>query len=345
MLNQHDIEIIQRYLAGQASEPETNWVENLFAGGAVSPGLHKYLHKDFDTLQPGTDIPLTHLLDKVHHIIRLKELEQKRSVTYRFIHIYSRVAAVLLVPVLLAGLWLYLMPKPMPEILVEQTVTNSIYAPMGSRVAFNLPDGTTGFLNSGSTLTYKIPFASNRSVELEGEAWFDVAHDEQHPFEIGAGTSAVRVLGTSFNLNAYPNENYVELVLEEGSVEFIATAATSAIKLEPFERLVFTGGGMTIEKADPAKYRGWTEGKLIFRGDNMAEVARRLERWYNVEVEIADKELEDYVFRGTFEDDNLKDVLQLLSMTSRISCRITPRRQIEGDRWSREKVTLFFRNN
>jgi transmembrane sensor len=343
MLNQHDIEIIQRYLAGQASETEINWVENLFAGGAVSPGLHKYLHEDFDTLQPGTDIPLTHLLDRVHHTIRLKELEQKRSVTYRFIHIYSRVAAVLLLPVLLAGLWFYFMPKPIREQLVEQSVNSTIYAPMGSRVAFNLPDGTTGFLNSGSTLTYTIPFASNRSVELVGEAWFDVIHDEQHPFEIGAGTSAVRVLGTSFNLSAYPDENYIEVVLAEGSVEFRATEAATAVKLEPSDRLAFNGEGMTIEKTDPAKFRGWTEGKLIFRGDNMAEVARRLERWYNIEVEIADKELEDYVFRGTFEDDNLKDVLQLLSMTSRIRYRITPRRQIEGDRWSKEKVTLFFR--
>jgi ferric-dicitrate binding protein FerR (iron transport regulator) len=343
MLNQHDIEIIQRYLAGQASEPETNWVENLFAGGAVSPGLHKYLHEDFDTLQPGTDIPLTHLLDRVHHIIRLKELEQKRSVTYRFIHIYSRVAAVLLLPVLLAGLWFYFMPKPIPEQLVEQTVNSTIYAPLGSRVAFNLPDGTTGFLNSGSSLSYPIPFASNRNVTLQGEAWFDVAQDEQHPFEIGAGTSAVRVLGTSFNLSAYPDENYVEVVLAEGSVEFCPTAHARPVLLQPSDRLVFNGESIHVEKTEIVKYFGWTEGKLIFRGDNMSEVARRLERWYNIEVEIADKELEDYVFRGTFEDDNLKDVLKLLSMTSRIRYQITPRRQIEGDRWSKEKVTLFFR--
>ncbi len=343
MLNQQEIDIIQRYLADQATEKEVIWIENLFAKGSASPGLHKLLKDDWSTIAPESEISLNHLLDRLHHTIRLKELEKQQFIKYRFIRIYSRVAAVLLVPVLLAGLWLYLMPKPMPEILVEQTVTNSIYAPMGSRVAFNLPDGTTGFLNSGSTLTYKIPFASNRSVELEGEAWFDVAHDEQHPFEIGAGTSAVRVLGTSFNCNAYPNENYIEVVLAEGSVEFSPTAVSSTIKLEPSERLVFAGGGMAIEKTDPTKFRGWTEGKLIFRGDNMAEVARRLERWYNIEVEIACKELEDYVFRGTFEDDNLKDVLKLLCMTSPIRYRINPRRQIEGDRWSKEKVTLFLR--
>ena len=343
MLNQQEIDIIQRYLADQATEKEVIWIENLFAKGPGSPGLHKLLKDDWSTIAPEPEINLNHLLDRVHHTIRLKELEKQQSIKNRFIHIYSRVAAVLLVPVLLAGLWLYLMPKPMPEILVDHTVTNSIYAPMGSRVAFNLPDGTTGFLNSGSTLTYTIPFASDRSVELKGEAWFDVTHDEQHPFEIGAGTSAVRVLGTSFNLSAYPDENYVEVVLAEGSVEFRVTEAATAVKLEPSDRLAFTGGGITIEKTDPAKFRGWTEGKLIFRGDNMSEVARRLERWYNIEVEIADKELEDYVFRGTFEDDNLKDVLQLLSMTSRISYRITPRRQIEGDKWSKEKVTLFFR--
>lgn len=344
MLNQQEIDIIQRYLDKMSSEEETLWVENLFAKGYASPGLGKLLKDDWNTLQPETDINLDYLLDRVHHIIRLKELEKQQSIKSRFIHIYSRVAAVLLVPVLLAGLWLYLMPKPMPEILVEQAVTNSIYAPLGSRVAFNLPDGTTGFLNSGSTLTYAIPFAGNRKVELQGEAWFDVVSDELHPFEIGAGTSAVKVLGTSFNLSAYPNDNFVEVVLAEGNVEFRATPNGQPLVILPSERVVFNGKEINIETTDPSKFKGWTEGKLIFRGDNMAEVTRRLERWYNIEVEVAHPALNEYVFRATFEDDSLREVLKFLSMTSPIRYKVSPRQILTDGTWGKEKVTLFKRN-
>jgi len=344
MLSQHDIDIIQRYLAGQATDNETLWVENLFAKSHSCPGLHKLLKDDWNEITTDPEVNLNHLLDRVHHIIRLKELEKQKSIKNRFIYIYSRVAAVLLVPVLLAGLWLYLKPKPMPEILVEQTVTNSIYAPLGSRVAFNLPDGTTGFLNSGSTLTYTIPFAGNRKVELQGEAWFDVVRDEQNPFEIGAGASAVKVLGTSFNLSAYPNDNFVEVVLAGGTVEFRATPNAQPLVILPSERVVFNGKEINIEKTDPSKFKGWTEGKLIFRGDNMAEVTRRLERWYNIEIEVADPALNEYVFRATFEDDSLREVLKFLSMTSPIRYRVSPRQILTDGTWSKEKVTLFKRN-
>jgi transmembrane sensor len=344
MLNQHDIEIIQRYLDGKSNNEEILWVENLFAKGQASPGMHKLLKEDWNEITPESDINLNHLLDRVHHIIRLKEFEKQQSIKNRFIHIYSRVAAVLLLPVLLAGLWLFLQPKSAPVQLVEQSVTNSIYAPLGSRVAFNLPDGTTGFLNSGSTLSYSIPFANSRIVKLQGEAWFDVAHDEQHPFEIGAGTSAVRVLGTSFNLNAYPDENFIEVVLAEGSVEFRATSNSQPLTISPSERVVFNGNEINIETTDPSKFKGWTEGKLILRGDNMEELARRLERWYNIEVEVADAALNEYVFRATFEDDSLQEVLKLISMTSPIRYQVSPRQILPDGTWQKKKVTFYKRN-
>lgn len=343
MLNQHEIDILQRYLEGKTSNDENLWVEDLFRNGEASPGLYKLLFEDWNTENSGQEEDLTHLLDRIHHIIRLREQKKQRKLGSRFVQAYSRVAAILLVPVLLVALWYFMRPEPVRELLVDQKVTTSIYAPMGSRVSFTLPDGTSGFLNSGSTLTYSIPFANNRSVDLQGEAWFDVVHDERHPFEIGAGTSAVRVLGTSFNVSAYENENYIEVVLAEGSIEFRANQTTPVVVLKPSERLVFNGEKINIETTEPEKFHGWTEGKLIFRGDNMAEVARRLERWYNIEVEVADAMLNDYIFRATFVDDSLQEVLRLLSMTSPIRYRITPRQSLPDGTWKKEKVTLYKR--
>ncbi len=167
--------------------------------------------------------------------------------------------------------------------------------------------------------------------------------DEQHPFEIGIGTSLVRVLGTSFNVSAYQNEPFIEIVLAEGSVEFKVNQTTPAVVLKPSERLVFNGEEMMVETTDPVKFYGWTEGKLIFRGDHMSEVARRLERWYNIEVEVADAALNDYVFRATFEDDSLPEVLRLLCMTSPIGYRLSPRQALPDGTWEKEKVTLYKR--
>ncbi len=158
MLDQQEIQIIQHYLSGNATNAEICRVENIFAKGQADPELHKLLLEDWDSTQSETEFNLSHLLDRIHHGIRLKETERKRSFKNRFFTIYARIAAVLLIPVLLAGLWGYFMPVLTSRNPVEKSVVSTIYAPLGSRVEFNLPDGTTGFLNSGSSLTYKMPF-------------------------------------------------------------------------------------------------------------------------------------------------------------------------------------------
>jgi ferric-dicitrate binding protein FerR (iron transport regulator) len=344
MLNPLETELLRRYLEGDANSLETEWIENLFAKRGQDPELQRLVLESWNAMPDNAEIPMDPLLPRVHNIIRLQQLEKRESIKNRFIYFYSRIAAVLLIPVLFALLWLNFFQKPATDVMVENGVTSTILAPLGSRVEFKLPDGTTGFLNSGSSLSYSTPFTSARKVKLEGEAWFDVYKDIHHPFSIEMGKSWVNVLGTSFNVSAYQDEKIIEVVLAEGSVEFSPNPSTPAVVLKPSERLVFNGEKITIEKTDPAKFRGWTGGKLIFRGDNMAEVARRLERWYNIEVEIADKALDGYIFRATFEDDSLQEVLRLLSMTSPIRYKVTPRQALDDGTWEKEKVTLYKRN-
>jgi ferric-dicitrate binding protein FerR (iron transport regulator) len=107
--------------------------------------------------------------------------------------------------------------------------------------------------------------------------------------------------------------------------------------------LVFQNGNISKSVTDPAKYNAWTEGKLVFRGDPMAEVARRIERWYNVKIELGDKELEKYTFRATFQDDTLEDVLRFLSLTSPIRYSITPRELMQDGTYRKEKVTIYLK--
>ncbi len=325
MLKQEEIEKIEKYIKGVSTDEEKAYVEFLFSKGEHNDYLQHLLEKDWDILLRDTsfsEVDLSHLLDRIHHLIRKNEILKSQKPVQKFIRIYMRAAAILLLPLLIAGglVFNYLSIDHKP--IADRLVSSTIYAPLGARVSFNLPDGSTGMLNSGSKLSYSLPFNNNRQVRLEGEAWFEVNRDEDHPFEISTGNSTVKVLGTSFNMSAYPDENYVEVVLKTGKVEFMKSDGNDKVTMIPSERLVFQNGNISKSVTDPAKYNAWTEGKLVFRGDQMGEVARRIERWYNVKIDIADKELEKYSFRATFEDDKLEEVLRLLSMTSPISYNI-----------------------
>jgi transmembrane sensor len=348
MLNHNEIERIERYISGTADNNDISFVESLFARGEQNFGLRSHLETEWISGNhdnaPSAAI-LNSMLDRVHHLIRNKEDQKRKLLVHRFVRTFSRVAAILLLPMLLAGGLAIGYLLNTSNAISEQSASSVIHAPMGSRVSFNLPDGTKGFLNSGSSLTYSIPFSNSRNVALEGEAWFDVTHDQDHPFEITAGTSKVKVLGTSFNVSAYQEAQYIEVVLQQGKVEFYQDSQAEKITMSPSEKLVCINGKVDVTITDPAKYKAWTEGKLVFRGDNMAEVARRIERWYNVKVILADRDLDSYSFRATFEDDSLEEVLRLLGKTSPIDYKIAPRIMKNDGTVEKAVVSLYKRVN
>lgn len=319
-----DDEKIISYVSGSSLPGLDEEVRAMFISGETNTGLRQKLEEDWnDMLKSDIIAPpqLDPLLDRIHHRIRIEEYKNKRSLSGRITGFYSRAAAILLIPVLLAGGWLLLRETGKND---QGYSTSSIYAPQGARVSFTLPDGTTGMLNSGSTLKYSIPFGNRRDVTLSGEAWFEVRADEGHPFTVDAADVNLKVVGTSFNVSAYPDENYVEVVLEKGKIVLGCKAFEGEISMKPSERFLLEKGVVSREIADPSKYSAWTAGKLVFRSDSMSEVARRIERWYNVNVELMDEDLEKYSFRATFEDDPLEEVLRFLAMTSPIRYEIIP---------------------
>lgn len=345
-LKREDIEKIDKYIQGISDEAEKDYVNSLFIDGENNPDLRDFIEKDwknFPINTSGVDINLNRILDRIHHIIHFQDNYKKERTVFRILSVYRKIAAILLLPLVLAGILLYITLSDRNDKLLTKNASVMIYAPMGSRVAFNLPDGTKGMLNSGSHLTYSLPFIHNRTINLEGEAWFEVTHDIHNPFKINAGSSLVKVLGTSFNLSAYQSENYIELVLLEGEVEFSNSKLDEKIKILPSERLILQNDIINKSTVDPLKYNAWTNGKLVFRGDPMTEVVRRIERWYNVKIELADKELENYSFRATFQDDKLEEVLKFLSLTSPIKYQITPRQQLPDGTFDVEKATIYLK--
>jgi ferric-dicitrate binding protein FerR (iron transport regulator) len=346
-LRNDEADKIDRFIKGQADETETVLVESMFLVGEENFELRNSLKTDWLNMvsdNSKSEKNLDHLLDRIHHTIRRNEEKKKQKPLQKLLGFYMRAAAILLLPLLIAGAGVYTYLHNNNKNSQEAEANSTIYAPLGARVSFTLPDGTNGMLNSGSNLSYSIPFTGNRKVSLVGEAWLDVKHDKDNPFEINTGSSTVKVLGTSLNVSAYPEEKYVEVVLLYGSVMFVNNMNQAKAVLVPSQRLVFKNGNIFQSITDPAKYKAWTEGKLVFRDDPMAEVARRIERWYNVKIILADPELENYSFHGTFEDDKIEEVLRFLSMTSPIRYEISQRKIFSDGTIDKQIVTIHINN-
>lgn len=333
---------IDKYIAGLSDEKERSEMESLFLNGEANSLLRSSLEKDFNKIieeDPDQERLISNLTGNIYQRIKKNEFTESQKPGRKILRFYMKAAAALLVPLIIAGGLLYI-NKGNGTGAAAESVSSTINAPLGSRVSFTLPDGTTGMLNSGSSISYSFPFKNERQIEFSGEGWFEVKEDEEHPFIINALNSSIRVLGTSFNLSAYPDEKYLEIVLTNGEVEFSNKDSKEKILLMPSERLILRNGKLSKSVVDTSRYNAWTEGKLVFRGDPMGEVARRIARWYNIDIELAGSQLESYSFRGTFQDDKIEDILKFLAMTSPIDFQIIPGRMMSDGTFQKAKIII-----
>ncbi len=331
-------EILQRFFKGKYSRKDFLAIKSVFEKPEKEAEIKNLLQNhwfDFNDY-PLPEGNIDHVLDKIHHQIRIENKPVKRM---RFITTFQRIAAILIVPLILTFLAVfYFQPKlPTPEIASAE-----IQCPLGVRTKFVLPDGTTGFLNSGSTLEYPVIFTSERNVTLIGEAFFDVKHDKEHPFTVNTPHLATKVLGTQFNVIAYEDENSEEIILREGKVEVYSNLGEKLETLQPNQKMVLNTETRQYSKnkVEADQYVSWTEGKLVFRNENMQQVASRLGRWYNVEIEIQDPELLKYAFRATFIDEPLEEVLKLLAKTTPITYEEQMRETTNDDTYKKRKVIV-----
>ncbi|SMD08493.1 FecR family protein [Pedobacter africanus] len=161
---------------------------------------------------------------------------------------------------------------------------NTISTPKGGQYRVVLPDGTIVWLNAASSIRFPTSFdAAQRNVELTGEAYFEVAVNRAKPFNVAAGKTNVRVLGTHFNVMAYPDEASVNTTLLEGSVK-VSTDKTEGI-LRPGEQAQALNGKIAIKMVDPEEAVAWKKGYFYFKDADIRTVMRQVSRWYDVEVE------------------------------------------------------------
>ena len=276
------------------------------------------------------------ILDQVHHRIRLNEHSKRFQSNWWLT--FQRVAAILIVPLLISFL-AYIIIRS--EKLASTVSYAEILCPLGVRTKFQLPDGSTGFLNSGSLLKFPVIFTNERNVELTGEAFFDVVHNDEVPFHVNTKNLDIKVLGTTFDVIANELEKTEEIVLQTGKVNVTSKSGEQLAIIFPDEQLSFNieRNSFTKNKVQASQYSSWKEGKLVFRNENIQEMARRLSRWYNAEVVVDDRMLEDYTFHATFIDEPLDEVLKLILITTPITYK--EERRIMGKDGTYQKRKIF----
>jgi len=177
---------------------------------------------------------------------------------------------------------------------------------------------------------------------LDGEAFFDVKKDDKRPFKVSTDEIIVTVIGTRFNIASYENEKSVEVVLEEGRLLFNNKEMNKSYSMKPNDCIIYNKklDDLTIEVVEPETYSSWTNGKLVFRNDSLDVIARRLERWYNIAVEVRGSMTNQPRLRATFIDENLEEVLKLLKLSLPITYEINPPQiKIDGT-YSKTKVII-----
>ena len=193
---------------------------------------------------------------------------------------------------------------------------NTLRVPRGGEYSITLSDGTIVYLNSESELRYPVNFVGrDRWVYLSGEAYFDVVQDEAHPFIVDMGNSSVRVLGTSFDVRAYADEDEVLTTLVQGSVKF--SAGKEFVTLEPGKQAVLgKSGSIETREVDTYLYTAWKEGVFAFKRQRLEEIMKVVARWYDVNIFWENVSQKEVTFTGKMKRyDDFSKVVEVLEMT------------------------------
>lgn len=204
---------------------------------------------------------------------------------------------------------------------------------IGERVQIELPDGSHVWLNACSEIAYgPRMFSAERSVAIKGEAYFEVRKMEDAPFVVHCNQMDIRVLGTKFNVQANSDDDYITTTLLEGAVQVTSPMVKNGVVMQPDQQLVFnrkTGTAQLTMTDQARESRLWTDGRIHFYKATFAEIAKSLERNYNITISFKDDRIRQKQFICDFDSsDNIHRILSILQLTGKFEYRIQGR-QVE----------------
>ena len=344
-----DYQVVKRYLEGKEREGDKNQIIDWFSDIRFEKDILKKYRRLWDELAEEQDIEEgdgSIMLGRIYHKMKNDEFKkppEKKGIA-RILNFISKVAAVLFIP-LLVCLWI---TNERDYPITAETAYSEIYSPLGTRTMFYLPDGSTGWLNGGSSLKFPTQFrGKTREVLLDGEAYFDVLTDSKKPFLVKGEHTDVLAYGTSFNVQTYREDPEIKVTLVSGNIKVFAKIDGEALHLadlNPDQMCVYYPDQRSyqVETADVKEITAWTEGKLAFRNEIFTEVVRKIKRWYNVELFIMDEALRSYSYQATFVDETLDEVLKLLQHSAPIQYKDLGREKGADGTFGKRRIELYY---
>jgi ferric-dicitrate binding protein FerR (iron transport regulator) len=296
-----DFDLVDRYLRGEAGAAERALVD---ARAAADPEFRALLDEARGR-QP--------VWDTDRAWARFREQMQPQPRVRRS----WRAPALALAAVLVIALGVVFVLQRRGPFEATQQVASLVHTTTtGERKSVTLADGSMIELAPASRLSVSADFGrKERAVTLEGEAFFQVTPDAEHPFVVRSVLAETRVLGTSFDVRAYAGFS-VQVAVTSGRVRVQATEALDSAVLDAGEAAeVAQGGQVEVRTVDVAELTAWRKGRLLFRDMSFADVAPVLERWYGIEVVISDSVLAETHVSAMFQQQPVEDVLQALAET------------------------------
>ncbi|SMC59492.1 FecR family protein [Pedobacter nyackensis] len=204
---------------------------------------------------------------------------------------------------------------------------NTLSTTNGETYTITLPDHTIVYLNAASSISYPASFATldERKVELNGEAYFEVAKDSSHPFIVRTADQEIKVLGTHFNVNSYKDDGNTKTTLLEGSVQigFSSNKNETGTIIKPGEQAYIKANRIYVDQVKAEDAIAWKNGYFRFNNETLEQAMNKIARWYNVKIEYKEQTIKNKNVYGSLSRfSNIADVLNLLELTEAVKFEI-----------------------
>jgi ferric-dicitrate binding protein FerR (iron transport regulator) len=335
--------LLEKFLLGNCTTEETQMLYDYLNKTGDSKNIEQYLTSVWEQNPNSENINSEKIWAKINAVIETKRASEKRKGKFLLIQICKYAAIVLLS----IGISRVLFPGH--QLPAMGNGYNEFTVPYGSKSTLVLSDGTKVWLNSGSKFKYPDQFLTKeRIVYLEGEAFFDVAHNPQRPFIVKTRGINVKAYGTKFNVKSFPEENIIETALVSGSVVVEKTDKLGNIlknmQMIPNQVVVYSlkqgEFNVKLSEENPIEKQSkqvdktqkirpivpiepeaiqlvtsWKDNKLNFKKEPLESLIIRMQRWYNVNITLTNDQIKNYTFTGTFDLETIEQALQALQLT------------------------------
>ncbi|GHV22132.1 iron dicitrate transporter FecR [Bacteroidia bacterium] len=311
------LHIFERYISGEASPDEivqlksflendinlNRWLENQTMGlsGTIDPDIKMRM--------------LENIRSRTNYDTLFVPVDSKNKNFRFYLRWVSNIAAILLPVVIIFGIYLYLIP--------QKKESFEVIADKGEKASLTLAEGSLVAINSGSKIMYYNNYnRKDRFLKLEGEAYFDVKYNPEKPFIVECGDVKIRVLGTSFGIKAYENEDNISIVLKSGRIQL--TTPKEEIEMVPDDRIEYNKITQTtsLEKVNAGDYTDWRQNRLRFENESLETIMKTISRMHNIDIVFENPQLKNQQFTGTIDNTSIKSVLEAIKLTSLINYRL-----------------------